>query len=75
MKKALSHEFLCDSAFLVHRPGLVEHLLYLCGQQGVGLIVTVDNGIAAVAEAELCKELGIDRTLECVVECVCTECK
>ena len=35
MKKALSHEFLCDSAFLVHRPGLVEHLLHLCGQQGV----------------------------------------
>ena len=29
MKKALSHEFLCDSAFLVHRPGLVEHLLHL----------------------------------------------
>lgn len=28
-------------------------------EQGVGLIVTVDNGIAAVAEAELCKELGI----------------
>ena len=35
MKKALSHEFLCDSAFLVHRPGLVEHLLHLRGQQGV----------------------------------------
>ena len=35
MKKAPSHEFLRDSAFLVHRPGLVEHLLHLCGQQSV----------------------------------------
>jgi single-stranded-DNA-specific exonuclease len=28
-------------------------------EDGVGLIITVDNGIAALAEAELCKELGI----------------
>ncbi|MGN0667028.1 MAG: single-stranded-DNA-specific exonuclease RecJ [Huintestinicola sp.] len=27
--------------------------------QGVGMIVTVDNGISAVREAELCRELGI----------------
>lgn len=28
-------------------------------EQGVGMIVTVDNGIAAIAEAKLCKELGM----------------
>src|SRR5699024_4354864 len=29
-------------------------------EAGVGLIITVDNGIAGVHEAEVCKELGID---------------
>lgn len=29
------------------------------GQRGVSTIITVDNGISAIAEAELCAELGI----------------
>lgn len=29
-------------------------------EQGVKLIITVDNGISAVEEAELCKSLGVD---------------
>ena len=41
---------------------------YLHGQ-GVKLIVTVDCGITAVAEAELCKELGIDLVITDHHEC------
>ncbi len=37
--------------------------------QGVNLIITVDCGITAVAEAELCKELGIDLVITDHHEC------
>ena len=39
--------------------GLNSDAIRLLGEQGVQLIITVDNGIAAIAEADLCKELGI----------------
>ena len=38
-------------------------------KQGVKLIVTVDCGITAVAEAQLCKELGIDLVITDHHEC------
>ena len=43
----------------------IRHL----ADQGVNLIVTVDCGITAVAEAELCKELGIDLVITDHHEC------
>lgn len=39
--------------------GLNEHLIELAAQDGVGLIITCDNGIAAAAQIELAKALGI----------------
>ena len=42
------------------------HQLY---QEGVQLIITVDCGITAVAEAELCRELGIDLVITDHHEC------
>ena len=38
-------------------------------QEGVQLIITVDCGITAVAEAELCRELGIDLVITDHHEC------
>ena len=38
-------------------------------QEGVQLIITVDCGITAVAEAELCRELGIDLVITVHHEC------
>ena len=38
-------------------------------QEGVQLIITVDCGITAVAEAELCRELGIDLVIPDHHEC------
>ncbi len=40
--------------------GLNPDVIREMHDDGVGLIVTVDNGIAAIAEAELAAELGID---------------
>ncbi|GFI65709.1 single-stranded-DNA-specific exonuclease RecJ [Lachnospiraceae bacterium] len=40
--------------------GLNEHLIREASQDGVGLIVTCDNGIAAAAQIELAGSLGID---------------
>ncbi|MCX4305999.1 MAG: single-stranded-DNA-specific exonuclease RecJ [Acetatifactor sp.] len=40
--------------------GLNEHLIREASQDGVGLIVTCDNGIAAGAQIELAGSLGID---------------
>lgn len=39
--------------------GLNEHLIELAAQDGVGLIVTCDNGIAAAAQIELAAAMGI----------------
>ena len=46
-------------------PIAIEYL----SQQGVKLIVTVDCGITAVAEAELCQQLGIDLIITDHHEC------
>ncbi len=46
-------------------PIAIHHL----HEKGVKLIVTVDCGITAVAEAELCKELGIDLVITDHHEC------
>ena len=43
-------------------------LRQLCGE-GVKLIITVDCGITAVAEAELCRELGMDLVITDHHEC------
>lgn len=40
--------------------GLNEHLIREAHEDGVGLIVTCDNGIAAAAQIELANSLGID---------------
>lgn len=40
--------------------GLNDHLIELAHADGVGLIVTCDNGIAAAPQIELARSLGID---------------
>ena len=40
--------------------GLNAEALKALAEQGIGLVVTVDNGISAVAEAEYAAELGLD---------------
>ena len=49
--------------------GLNPIALRYLAQQGVKLIVTVDCGITAIAEAELCKELGMDLVITDHHEC------
>ena len=49
--------------------GLNPIALHALAQQGVKLIVTVDCGITAIAEAQLCKELGIDLVITDHHEC------
>ena len=49
--------------------GLNAIALHSLAEQGVKLIVTVDCGITAVAEAELCKELGMDLVITDHHEC------
>ncbi|MCI8287178.1 MAG: single-stranded-DNA-specific exonuclease RecJ [Lachnospiraceae bacterium] len=39
--------------------GLNDHLIELAGQDGVGLIVTCDNGIAAASQIALANSMGI----------------
>lgn len=39
--------------------GLNDHLIELAGQDGVGMIITCDNGIAAAPQIELAASLGI----------------
>ena len=40
--------------------GLNDHLIELAGQDGIGLIVTCDNGIAAADQIALAGSMGID---------------
>ena len=40
--------------------GLCADALRRLAEEGVELIITVDNGISAIAEAELAKELGVE---------------
>ena len=49
--------------------GLNPIALHALAEQGVTLIVTVDCGITAVAEAKLCKELGMDLVITDHHEC------
>ena len=49
--------------------GLNPIALHALAQQGVKLIVTVDCGITAIAEAQLCKELGMDLVITDHHEC------
>ena len=49
--------------------GLNPIAIHQLHQEGVSLIVTVDCGITAVAEAQLCRELGIDLVITDHHEC------
>ena len=49
--------------------GLNPIAIHQLSQEGVNLIITVDCGITAVAEAELCRELGIDLVITDHHEC------
>ena len=49
--------------------GLNAIALHYLAEQGVKLIVTVDCGITAIAEAQLCKELGMDLVITDHHEC------
>ena len=49
--------------------GLNAIALHYLAQEGVKLIVTVDCGITAMAEAKLCKELGMDLVITDHHEC------
>ena len=49
--------------------GLNPIALHALAEAGVKLIVTVDCGITAIAEAELCKELGMDLVITDHHEC------
>ncbi len=49
--------------------GLNPIAIHQLHQEGVSLIITVDCGITAVAEAELCRELGMDLVITDHHEC------
>ena len=49
--------------------GLNPIALHALAEQGVNLIVTVDCGITAIAEAQLCKDLGMDLVITDHHEC------
>ncbi len=49
--------------------GLNPIAIHQLHREGVGLIVTVDCGITAIEEAELCKELGIELVITDHHEC------
>ena len=74
----LLYEFLrsCGADCVTYIPGRMEEgyglnptAIRQLAAQGVKLIVTVDCGITAVAEAELCKEMGIDLVITDHHEC------
>ena len=49
--------------------GLHASALRLLAGQGIKLVITVDTGITAMAEADLCKELGLDLIITDHHEC------
>ena len=66
----------CGADVVSYIPGRLEEgyglnpiAIHQLHQEGVKLIVTVDCGITAVAEAELCHELGIDLVITDHHEC------
>ena len=66
----------CDADVVSYIPGRLEEgyglnpiAIHQLHEEGVNLIITVDCGITAVAEARLCKELGIDLVITDHHEC------
>ena len=66
----------CGASCVSYIPGRLEEgyglnpiAIHQLHDEGVTLIVTVDCGITAVAEAQLCKELGIDLVITDHHEC------
>ena len=66
----------CGARCISYIPGRLEEgyglnpiALRQLSSQGVNLIITVDCGITAVEEAQLCKELGIDLVITDHHEC------
>ena len=66
----------CDANVVSYIPGRLEEgyglnpiALHQLHEEGVKLIISVDCGITAVAEAQLCKELGIDLVITDHHEC------
>ena len=66
----------CDADAVSYIPGRLEEgyglnpiAIHQLHEEGVNLIITVDCGITAVAEAKLCKELGIDLVITDHHEC------
>ena len=66
----------CDANVVSYIPGRLEEgyglnpiALHQLHGEGVKLIISVDCGITAVAEAQLCKELGIDLVITDHHEC------
>ena len=66
----------CGARCISYIPGRLEEgyglnpmAIHQLHSEGVSLIVTVDCGITAVAEAQLCKELGIDLVITDHHEC------
>jgi len=66
----------CGAKCVSYIPGRLEEgyglnpmAIHQLHAEGVSLIVTVDCGITAVAEAQLCKELGIDLVITDHHEC------
>ena len=66
----------CGADCIPYIPGRLEEgyglnpiALHALAEQGVNLIVTVDCGITAIAEAQLCKDLGMDLVITDHHEC------
>jgi len=66
----------CGARCISYIPGRLEEgyglnpmAIHQLHSEGVSLIITVDCGITAVAEAQLCKELGIDLVITDHHEC------
>ena len=66
----------CGARCISYIPGRLEEgyglnpiAIHQLHNEGVSLIITVDCGITAVAEAQLCKELGIDLVITDHHEC------
>ena len=66
----------CDANAVSYIPGRLEEgyglnpiAIHQLHSEGVQLIITVDCGITAIAEAQLCKQLGIDLVITDHHEC------
>ncbi len=66
----------CGATCISYIPGRLEEgyglnpiAIHQLHEEGVSLIITVDCGITAISEAQLCKELGIDLVITDHHEC------